>query len=211
MQITPLSYAKPTTTDIFTSRGLRRFLIDEKTIETDEGDRKRRNLIENLQGVFNAWVQEVYRRKHYQDDEGSSSASAYIYTFGSFRLGAYGPEDDIDSLCLCPNFVDRDTDFFGTLFDKLQRMPNMNSAVIDISFSTLNRAVLPPSNELNLNEEGILRGLDPKSAISLNGARNTDKILNVVKDSLHRKDDNETRQAQDSFVDALRLIKLWAR
>lgn len=48
------------------------------------------------------------------------STSATILTYGSYGLGVYGTESDIDALCVGPWFASSDVDFFVVLCNMLK-------------------------------------------------------------------------------------------
>lgn len=67
---------------------------------------------------------------------------------------------------------------------------------IDMTFARLNVKEIP--GDMDLQDDNLLKNLDPKCVRSLNGCRVTDEILRLVPNI-------------DTFRLALRTIKLWAK
>lgn len=141
-------------------------------------------------------------------------AGGKVFTYGSFRLGVYGPGSDIDTLMVAPKHVSR-PDFFRLMPDLLRKtfedipelVPVPDAGVpiikleleginIDLIFSNLQVSSVPPSLELTDNQ--LLRGLDEIDMRCVNGTRVTDRILLLVPQT-------------KVFRLALRAIKLWAQ
>jgi len=146
-----------------------------------------------------------------------NSAGGKIFTFGSFRLGVFGPGSDIDTLVVGPKHVSRD-DFFKYFPDLLVKMspegaitdltPVVDSFVpiikfeyagisIDLIYASIN-AVNQVPQSLSLQDSNLLRGLSETDLRSINGTRVTDAILDLV-------------PQKAIFRTALRGIKLWAQ
>jgi poly(A) polymerase len=149
--------------------------------------------------------------------EVANGAGGKIFTFGSFRLGVFGPGSDIDTLVVGPRHVTRD-DFFKFFPDLLVKMappdaitdltPVQDSFVpiikfeyagisIDLIYSRIDVLKQIPPN-LTLSDNNLLRGLDDTDLRSVNGTRVTDAILDLV-------------PQKATFRTALRGIKLWAQ
>lgn len=145
-----------------------------------------------------------------------NSAGAKIFTFGSFRLGVYGPGSDIDTLLVVPNLVER-KDFFEYFPDLLRELAppgaiedlkpvseafvpiikfEWNGISIDLIIAIMGMSAIPPTLDLLNNQ--ILRGLDETDLRCVNGTRVTDAILDLV-------------PQKSTFRVALRGIKLWAQ
>lgn len=150
-------------------------------------------------------------------DSVANSAGGKIFTFGSFRLGVFGPGSDIDTLVVAPRHVSRE-DFFQYFPDLLVKMApegaitDLTTVVdsfvpiikfeysgisIDLIFSRLAVASQVPKT-LSLQDNSLLKGLDETDLRSLNGTRVTDAILELV-------------PQKSIFRTALRGIKLWAQ
>jgi poly(A) polymerase len=146
-----------------------------------------------------------------------NGAGATVLTFGSFRLGVFGPGSDIDTLVVGPKNVHR-ADFFEHFPDLLLKhtpegaitglTPVTGAFVpvlkfeyygisIDLTYSRIDVLSVIPDN-LSLLDPNLLRGLDTKDIATLNGNRVTDEILELVPQPA-------------IFKTALRAVKLWAQ
>jgi poly(A) polymerase len=172
--------------------------------------------LQSLQKIAEAFVKKVCKSQGLPDSI-ANSAGGKIFTFGSFRLGVFGPGSDIDTLVVAPKNVSRD-DFFKYFPDLLVEMsppgaitdltPVVDSFVpiikfeysgisIDLIFSRLATvSQVPPS--LDLQDNNLIKGLDDTDLRSVNGTRVTDAILHLVPQPA-------------IFRTALRGIKLWAQ
>jgi len=172
--------------------------------------------LQSLQSIAEEFVKQVSRRQGLSEHV-VNSAGGKIFTFGSFRLGVFGPGSDIDTLVVAPKHINRE-DFFKYFPDLLVKMapegaitdltPVVDSFVpiikfeysgisIDLIFSRLDACEQVPSS-LSLQDSSLLRGLDETDLRSLNGTRVTDAILDLV-------------PQKAIFRTALRGIKLWAQ
>lgn len=120
---------------------------------------------------------------------------------------------DIDALCVAPRHVYRN-DYFTSFFELLKQQPevsdlraveeayvpvikmNFDGIEIDMLFARLLLKEIPDT--MDLQDDHLLKNLDPKCVRSLNGCRVTDEILRLVPNI-------------DNFRLALRTIKLWAK
>lgn len=146
-----------------------------------------------------------------------NAAGCKIMTFGSYRLGVFGPGSDIDTLVVVPKQVtlDRFFEIFPTLLVEMapegtiQDLTIVKEAFvpiigfkymginIDLLFGRIDCLSQIPKN-LDLTDNSLLRGLDETELRCLNGTRVTDEILQLV-------------PQPPVFRMALRAIKLWAQ
>lgn len=136
-----------------------------------------------------------------------------IFTFGSYRLGVHDRGADIDVLCVVPRHVSR-RDFFTIFYEDL-RLDEHASEIskvedayvplislvfhgipIDLTFARLNMSIIPEN--ISLLNDAILKSMDEKCILSLNGSRVTDAILRLV-------------PRVDVFHSTLRAVKFWAK
>lgn len=177
----------------------------------------RHKVLASLQEICDEFVRTVAKEKEPKNEILIRNAHGKVLTYGSFRLGVYGPGSDIDTLVVGPKYVTRD-DYFKhfpqLLIDMAPKGAITDMAVvtdafvpiikfeyygisIDLIFSRIIQKQLPPDFD-NVQDSGLLRGLDEAELRSLNGTRVTDEILALVPEL-------------KTFKTALRAIKLWAQ
>ncbi|ODV63130.1 polynucleotide adenylyltransferase PAP1 [Ascoidea rubescens DSM 1968] len=184
----------------------------QNSFESESETRKRVEVLQILQQLAENFVYKVSISKNMSEGM-AKDAGGKIFTFGSYRLGVYGPGSDIDTLIVVPKHVSRE-DFF-TVFDQLLRerkeldeiapVPDAYVPIIKIKFSGISIDCIcarldisrVPSN-LTLSDKNLLRNLDDKDLRAVNGTRVTDEILQLVPKPM-------------VFRYALRAIKLWAK
>ncbi|KAJ5161954.1 polynucleotide adenylyltransferase [Penicillium capsulatum] len=211
----PISTVLPTPDEVAANDDLIEELKSQNNFEAPSETERRKQMLQLLQRVALEFVKIVSRKKGLST-AAAEAAGGKIFSFGSYRLGVYGPGSDIDTLVVGPKHVHMD-DFFQDFPPVLQRMApegaiekltpvpdafvplfklEMSGISIDLIFG---RLIVPsvPMN-LDLKNNDYLRGLDEKEVRSLNGTRVTDEILELV-------------PQQKTFRLALRAIKLWAQ
>ena len=175
----------------------------------------RNDVLQKLQRLLVQLVQTVGKEKGLPTSI-LQEAGGKIFTYGSYRLGVYGPGSDIDALMIGPKHVTRD-DFFKHMPDMLRKSTSpeeltelipvpgisvpiikleMSGVSVDLIFSNLQVSSVPKT--LELQDTNLLRGLDETDLRCVNGTRVTDRILQLVP---------QTRV----FRIALRAVKLWAQ
>ncbi|THX06515.1 Poly(A) polymerase [Aureobasidium pullulans] len=210
----PVSTSFPTDKELALSEALVAELKEQKNFESTEDTNKRVAVLATFQRVTVEFVKHVGRLKGLPDSV-LQNAGGKVFTFGSYRLGVFGPGSDIDTLVVAPKHVSRD-DFFehyrGLLesmsppgsVEKCTLVPEAHVPImklvyqgieIDLIFAPLQLNSVPPN--LDLEDNSLLRGLDDQDLRSVNGTRVTDDVLRLV-------------PQEKTFRHALRCIKLWA-
>lgn len=208
----PISLNGPNPEDLKHTEGLIAALHASGFFESEEESERREIVLGRLNLIVQKFVKKVAEVKGLPESL-MREVGGKIFTFGSYRLGVHGKGADIDTLCVAPQHVDR-SDFFGLFHEMLKAEPKITELTpvpdayvpvmtmvfdeisIDLVFARLPFASIP--EDLDLLDPSILKNLDEKSMLSLNGSRATDEILRLVPD-VH------------SFHTALRCIKLWAK
>lgn len=211
----PISMALPTSSELAANDALVEELKRQNNFESPEETQRRATVLESIQWITTEFVRRVSKERGL-GDELAKAAGGKIFTYGSYRLGVYGPGSDIDTLVVVPKHVSREDFFelFPTLLTEmappgsiaeLTPVPDAfvpiikfeySSIAIDLIFARLALRQVPIT--LSLKDKSILRGAESRDIRSLNGIRDTDEILELV-------------PQQKVFKYALRAIKLWAR
>lgn len=196
-------------------------LIPQDRTELEEIYGREQALVE-LKDIIKEWIVAV-AKKTGMDEYLARDEEARIFTFGSHRLGVNSRGGDIDTLVLCPSYVDRSTHFFEDLYEILVENPHVEGLVkvndpkvlvpvmkmqfhgidVDLAFAKLDVPKLDESLK-NLNDNNILATLDERMAYSINGPRNVDMII-------HSVDPKEDPARISNFRTTLKLLKLWAK
>ncbi|WEW54776.1 polynucleotide adenylyltransferase [Emydomyces testavorans] len=211
----PISTVLPTPAELAENDNLIAELKQQNNFEAPSETERRKQALHLIQRVTVEFVKIVGRKKGLSQ-AAIDVAGGKIFTFGSYRLGVYGPGSDIDTLVVGPKHVlieDFFTDFPPTLeqmapkdsVEKLTPVPDafvpiikleLSGISIDLIFARLVVHSVPLS--LDLKNKELLRGLDDREIRCVNGTRVTDEILELV-------------PQQKTFRLALRAIKLWAQ
>ncbi|KAK9075168.1 hypothetical protein SSX86_003488 [Deinandra increscens subsp. villosa] len=210
----PISLSGPSEYDVIKTDELEKFLADDAGLyESHEEAISREEVLGQLDQIVKIWVKKVSRARGLNEQLVQES-NAKIFTFGSYRLGVHGPGADIDTLCVGPRHADRDEDFFGELKKMLLETPDvtdmhpvpgahvpvmrfkLNGISIDLLYARLSLWVIP--DDLDISQDSILRNVDEKTVLSLNGCRVTDQILRLVPNI-------------QSFRTTLRCMRFWAK
>lgn len=182
------------------------FFEDESTGQTRE------RVLGRLNHLLKEFIFAMAEKKKIVSD-GKNIFGGKIFTFGSYRLGVHSKGADIDVLCIVPKHVTR-KDFFHDFYNLLEKTKEIKDLTkieeayvpliklrvqdipIDLTFARLN--VTSVKDNVNLLNNSILKNMDEKCVLSLNGSRVTDEILNLVPNV-------------ETFHSALRCIKYWAK
>lgn len=208
----PLSTEKATPKQIQLSEAMTSCLKTSGFFESEDESRRRERVLGALNQLVKAFIVEIGLQKN-MSREDAELAGGKIFTFGSYRLGVHSTGADLDTLCVAPSHVER-SDFFGAFFERLRKQPEVTNLTqvpdayvpvikmcfdgihIDLVFARLMLPVI--SEDLDLLDLSLLKSLDEKCVLSLNGSRVTDEILKLVPNVA-------------SFHSALRCIKYWAK
>lgn len=192
------------------SEKLNEYLKDSNFFESEDAGQKRERVLGRLDFLVKKFVEKTAPKNEGQENK---NYGGKIFTFGSYRLGVHDKGADIDVLCVVPRHVSR-KDFFTIFYEELcndERVKeiskvedayvpiislNFDEIPIDLTFSRLNLPVIPEN--INLLNDSILKSLDEKCILSLNGSRVTDTILKLVPNVV-------------VFHSALRAIKFWGK
>lgn len=208
----PISLTKPTAQEIALNDSLIAELKARGSFESEQATRKRVEVLGTLQKMVNEFVYTISRKRNMSDGM-AKDAGGKIFTFGSYRLGVYGPGSDIDALVVVPKHIARE-DFFDVFekilrqrpeLEEIQSVPDAFVPIIKIEFSGISidiifaRLGVPRVPlDMTLEDKNLLRNLDERDMRSLNGTRVTDEILTLV-------------PKPTVFKHALRCIKMWAQ
>lgn len=208
----PLSFAEPTKEQLDAQKRLIKELLPLDVFETEEEQAHRREVLGKMNELATTWIKETILSKT-NSQSIADNAGGQIFTFGSFRLGVNARSGDIDTLVVAPRHVTRE-DFFDTFYKKLEAHPeteNLHAAsdafvpVIKLDFMKIEMDLLfarmaleKVPADIDLKQMELLKNLDEKCILSLNGCRVTDSILSLVPNV-------------DEFRILLRTIKLWAK
>merc|ERR1712000_348393 len=212
----PMTMDLPTADEKKATELLLAELRRQKTFEAPAETEKRKVVLDSIQKICNEFVKTVARVREPKNEFLQRNAVGKVFTYGSYRLGVFGPGSDIDTLIVAPKYVTRD-DYFEYFPGLLRSMAPKGSITdlavvtdafvpiikfeysgisIDLIFSRVMQTQL--SLDLDLKNDSYLRGLDDRELRSVNGTRVTDEILDLVPE-------------KSTFRLALRAIKLWAQ
>ena len=208
----PVSLSNPSADDLHLNDHLIAELKARGSFESENSTKKRVEVLSLFQKMVQEFVYTVSRRKNMSDGMAKDSGGK-IFTFGSYRLGVYGPGSDIDTLVVVPKHVTREDFFevFEQILRKRQELEEITSVPdayvpiikmefagisIDLIFARLNVSRVPI--DMTLDDKNLLKNIDEKDMRSLNGTRVTDEILQLV-------------PKPTVFKHALRCIKMWAQ
>uniref|UniRef100_A0A0E0API8 polynucleotide adenylyltransferase n=1 Tax=Oryza glumipatula TaxID=40148 RepID=A0A0E0API8_9ORYZ len=183
---------------------LLQFLKDEGGIPSPEADKKREQVIRKLNKIVMDWAKVVA----YEQRVPPMRATATVLTYGSYTLGAHGPESDIDALCVGPCIATLQYHFFIVLRQILEDRPEVSElqtvesakvplmrfrfSGISVDFTYAQLPAIITSNP------HLLQKLDSRSWRSLSGVRVNEQIVQLVPNA-------------QKFQILLRCIKLWAK
>ena len=182
----------------------------------------REEVLATLTLLARRWVAKTLEEKGIPNSE-TGGVGAKLFTYGSYRLGVFNAESDIDCLIVGPRDVNK-RDFMATFPDVLRSRPEatmvnpveeafvpvikivFDGIELDLQYAALPMTTIP--DDLSLKGDGFMKTLvacpdwqsvvDFKTIRSLNGTRDTDMLLEVVPD-------------RETYRLALRLLRVWAK
>ncbi|RCV45105.1 hypothetical protein SETIT_9G426300v2 [Setaria italica] len=104
------------------SRSLLKFISDAAIVPSLEDEQRRERVVHELGKIVMDWA----KRVAYEQGKHHWITSAAVLTFGSYALGAYGPESDIDVLCVGPYIASLQHHFFVVLRHMLEGRPEVS-------------------------------------------------------------------------------------
>eukprot|EP01029_Cantina_marsupialis_P024413 TRINITY_DN6283_c0_g1_i1.p1 TRINITY_DN6283_c0_g1~~TRINITY_DN6283_c0_g1_i1.p1 ORF type:complete len:520 (-),score=91.51 TRINITY_DN6283_c0_g1_i1:1582-3141(-) len=158
---------------------------------------------------------------HSQVTDGESNSVSHkpkvkLLMFGSYRLGVYDCESDLDTLCIIPRHCMSRSEFFEKLPSFLRNIDDISNMLcvpssfcpvlkfefhgmkIDMLFCGVDEEIVDDSILL---EDSILIGMEQPDIIALNGYRTTEKLISMM----------EEISRLDLFRKLLRVIKSWSK
>lgn len=208
----PVSLANPTPKENELNDLLIRELKSKGSFESEAATKRRVEVLMILQKLTEEFVYKVSKSRNMSEGMARDSGGK-IFTFGSYKLGVFGPGSDIDTLVVVPKHVTRN-EFFDVFADLLRQRPELEELTnvpdafvpiikiefsgisIDLIFAKLDITRVP--RDLTLEDKNLLRNIEEKDLRALNGTRVTDEILTLV-------------PKPTAFKHALRCIKMWAQ
>lgn len=208
----PLSMKESTDAEIQASEEMDMYLQECGFFEDDKEGQTRERVLGRLNFMVREFVTRTGKEKNVVCGD-EKSFGGKIFTFGSYRLGVHDKGADIDALCVVPRHVTR-SDFFDRFYETLKKDSNIEDVTkiedafvpiikfkfqgipIDLVFARLNVPAI--KDGINLLNNTLLKNMDEKCILSLNGSRVTDEMLGLV-------------PSVKTFHSALRCIKYWAK
>ncbi|OQU92697.1 hypothetical protein SORBI_3001G392600 [Sorghum bicolor] len=192
------------------SRSLLKFISDAGIVPSLEDERRRERVVRELGKIVMEWA----KRVAYEQGKQHWITSATVLTFGSYALGAYGPESDIDVLCIGPYIATLQHHFFVVLRQMLEGRPEVselqsiegakvplmrfkfNGILVDFPYVQL--PFINAAEAMHAFDPHVLENVDGPSWRCLSGVRANRQIIQLVPN-------------MKKFQYLLRCLKLWAR
>ncbi|CAN6206512.1 unnamed protein product [Urochloa humidicola] len=192
------------------SCSLLQFLKNEGAIPSPEEEKTREKVIRELKKIVMHWAKAVACEQSVPQ----KLATATVLTYGSYTLGAHGPESDIDALCVGPCIATLQYHFFVVLRQILEGWPEVSGVQtvecakiplmrfrfsgVAVDFTYAQLPVVDASKAINTFSPQLLPKIDERSWRSLSGVRVNEQIVQLVPNA-------------EKFQALLRCLKLWAR
>jgi poly(A) polymerase len=175
----PLDYISSETytqEDILETKYIENILRNDYNLfESEEESKLREEILNSLGTCVKNAVYKMAIELNYPEDS-AQEAGGKIFTFGSYRLGIVGPGDDIDVLCVGPDFCERDK-FYKKMVEELEKEKKItqifkvdsayvpiikivfNNIPIDILVARLSKSQIG-KNLTSLEDDSILKNCD---------------------------------------------------
>ncbi|PWA58709.1 poly(A) polymerase [Artemisia annua] len=199
--------------ELDTSASLLKFISDEGLVASDVEEEKRKNVVDKLKEILMAWIKRVAYQRRLPPNQ-IKDASVTILPYGSYGLGVYNADSNIDLLCVGPCFASMAEDYFIVLHNMLAgrsevfgihcvkdvKVPllrfTFEGIMIDLSFAKLQVAAVPEN--VDVSNPSFIKSIDKTSSKNFSGVRLKNSILQLVPDV-------------KAFQELLRCVKLWAK
>ncbi|XP_062293770.1 poly(A) polymerase type 3-like [Scomber scombrus] len=208
----PISEDFPNEADLMQTRKLCDSLKSNGVFEDALELQHREKVLKRLESLYKEWLTELCEKQNLPESV-TENVGGKIFPFGSFHLGVHTKGADIDALCVGPGFVER-KEFFTSFFEKLKAQEEVEDIraieeayvpVIKLSYDEIEIDLIfaqvplkSITENLDLCNNKLLKGIDKRCVRSLNGYRVSGEILSLVP-NVH------------NFRLTLRAIKLWAK
>ncbi|XP_069373826.1 poly(A) polymerase type 3-like isoform X1 [Paralichthys olivaceus] len=208
----PISRDRQTQADLIQTNELIKSLELQDVFVNEVELKHREKVVKKLQSLFEEWLLDMCREMNVPETV-TDKVGGRVLPFGSYHLGAFSKDADIDVLCVGPVFLEAMV-FFTSFLEKLKAQEEVKDIraieeavvpVIKMTFDGIEvdliYARLPQrsvSDKVNLLDDKWFKEMDKISSRSLNGYRVTEEILRLVPDI-------------SNFRLTLRAIKLWAK
>ncbi|KAH0469950.1 hypothetical protein IEQ34_001508 [Dendrobium chrysotoxum] len=130
----------------------KRFMAGEGWMSSPEEEKKRKKVMEELKQIVLSWIRKVAWQRRLPKDI-IARTSATILAYGSYGLGVYGPESDIDALCIGPYFASLEVSFalhFGSvIWDTLKGSYPFSVFTLQDDFFTVLHGMLQSRSEVS--------------------------------------------------------------
>ncbi|TVU47284.1 hypothetical protein EJB05_06879, partial [Eragrostis curvula] len=174
------------------SRSLIKFMEDSGVVPAPEDERRRERVVRELSKIVMDWA----KRVAYEQGEQYWFTTATLLTYGSYALGAYGPESDIDALCVGPCIASLQHHFFVVLRQMLEGRPEVselhsiegakvplmrfkfNGVLVDLPYVQL--PVINAAEAMHAFDPRVLENVDGASWRCLSGVRVNRQITQLV-------------------------------
>lgn len=168
----------------------------------------RKSVLTCLNQLASYWI----RQKSSRNIDQQNLDGTFVRPFGSYGLGLFSPNSDLDAVLIAPQGVER-SHFFSSFVELLRQQVEIKDVCpiestfvpvvkftyygmeVDLLFATLRCSSIPDDARLLCND--FLAYLDDKSKLSINGWRVSQTILKLVPDL-------------NLFRMVLALVKHWA-